>query len=73
MFKNMTEEDFFPYGDEFESLKQVEEAVQRRIDGGLMPIRGAAVFWSNEKGQTVRNPVRILPDGSPSFAHAEYI
>jgi hypothetical protein len=74
MFKlNITNtENLHPYGDGFNSLDQIKTVVKQRMESGLIPIRGAAVFWPTENGIKVRRPVRILPDGEIDFAHAEY-
>lgn len=72
MSKNMIEEDLHAYGVDFNSLEEIEKAVSERKARGETPLRGAAVFWPIENGIKIRCAVRILSDGSPSFAHAEY-
>ena len=60
------------YGDEFDSIEEIEKAVEEREKLGLN-LNGAAILWSKKEDQEYfdRRGVRILPDGSISFAHAE--
>ena len=62
----------YGYGDDFYSIEKIEEAVKKREEQGLN-LNGAAILWSKEKDSKYfdRLGVRILPDGSISFAHAE--
>ena len=66
------DENLYPYGDGFDSIDQVLNAVEKRMASGEQPVRGAAIFYPTENDVTVRHAVRILPDGQIINAHAEY-
>ncbi len=67
----------FGYGDDFYSKDEIVTEIEKRQEKRVKDLSGAAVLWlKTPKGSGFpydRIGVRILPDGSISFAHAEYI
>ena len=63
----------YGYGDEFDSITEINNAIEKRIEEGVVNLTGSAILWSQKEGEKYpdRIGIRILEDGSISFAHAE--
>ena len=63
----------YGYGDEFDSIIQIDDVINQRIEKGIDDLTGSAVFWRKKEGNDNfdRIGVRILRDGSITLAHTE--
>ena len=63
----------YSYGDEFDSIDQIQTAIEKREKEGVTNFFGSAILWEKKEDQNYpyRIGVRILKDGSITFAHAE--
>lgn len=63
----------YPYGDNFNSYRELEQAVLKRQTNSVTDLRGSAVVWIDQKPYPKRVGVLVLSSGELCFSHAENI